>query len=232
MNSGHTPFDPNFAVGEAATYAIYSDQNAGSRAAEVSILWLKAYGCHAIYVPGPNSRTADKPFAHPGKFQGVLPVLWHTEDDYIYSVPQRTNSLAHVVPWESSVQRQPIHGLDTGDVARYVAALDDASFPADEMIWDRPNHGRIQTTLHPGQVLSVQTTYDPGWIALANGHPAEVTRDGIGLSVVHAGCDGACTIDFIFDGGFERRVCRYLSWATALCGLLGFVVAFRRQCLY
>ena len=69
MHSGHDPFNPNFAVEEGATYAIYSGQNAGDRDAEVSILWpARLSGCHAIYVPGPSSRVEGKPFNHPYKF--------------------------------------------------------------------------------------------------------------------------------------------------------------------
>jgi hypothetical protein len=232
MNSGHTQFNPNFAVEEGATYAIYSGENAGARDAEVSILWLKAFGCHAIYVPGPNSRIATKPFVHPGKFQGVLPVLWHAEDDTIYAVPQRTKSLGHVVPEAAIVQRQPIHGLDTDEVARYVAALDDPALPGDVMTWPDPNRGHIDTILHPGQVLSIQSTYDKGWIATANGKPADVTRDGIGLTVVHPACDGPCSIEFVFDGGGERKVFRAVSWIMILCGLAGGLMRRRAAARY
>ena len=151
---GHSPFNPNYAVEEAAVYAIYSGQNAGERDAENSILWLKAYGCHAIYVPGTSSRVDGKPFEHPYKFEGVLPVLWHEEDDTIYAVPQRTESLAHVVPLSAIVKRRPIHGLDTAEVAVYVAALDDASLPPAPLVWQDPAHARIQATLHRKQVLS------------------------------------------------------------------------------
>jgi hypothetical protein len=229
MHSGHSPFNPNFWVEEAAAFTIYSGMNAGSRDAQFSILWLKAYGCQAIYVPGPMSRLNDKPFNHPEKFEGILPVLWHEEDDTIYAVPQRTKSLAHVVPESAIVKRKPIHGLDTEEVERYVAALDDASLPGDVMAWPDPNHGHIDTILHPGQVLSIQSTYDKGWIATANGKTASVTRDAIGMSVVHAECAGACSVDFIFDGGFERKLCRVLSWLTFLGGLAGGLVAFFRQ---
>lgn len=174
------------------------------------------------------SRVFTKPFAHPEKFQGLLPVLWRREDDTIYAVPQRTKSLAHVVPESAIVKRQPINGLDTDDVARYVAALDDPTLPADVMTWPDPNHGHLDTTLHPGQVLSIQTTYDKGWIAQANGKPVEVTRDGIGLSVVHAPCDGPCSIDFAFDGGFERHLFHALSWITIVALLLGGFFAHRK----
>ncbi len=232
MHSGHDPFNPNFHVEEGATYAIYSGQNAGERDAENSILWLKAYGCHAIYVPGNSSQAGASPFVHPYKFAGILPMLWHEEDNIIYAIPQRTESLAHVVPLSAIVNRQPLHGQDTGDVARYVAALDDASLPSAAMGWTDPDHGHIQTTLHREQVLSVQSTYDKGWIAFANGSPVQVTRDGIGLSVIHANCEGPCTVDFIFDGGTERKICRALSWITAIGGIVGGFLAFKMRSLY
>jgi hypothetical protein len=115
--------------------------------------------------------------------------------------------------------RQPIHGLDTADVARFVAALDDPALPPAELTWRSPGEAGISAVLHPGQVVSVQSTYDKGWIATANGRAAEVSRDGIGLSVIHADCDGPCTIDFIFDGGLERKICRGASW-TVTAGIL------------
>ena len=72
-------------------------------------------------------------------------------------------------------------------------------------------------------------TYDKGWIAFANGRPAEVTRDGIGLTEIHAACDGACEIDFVFDGGLERKICRILSWTVSGCVLIAGLVAFARR---
>jgi hypothetical protein len=229
MDSGHLPFNPNSAVEGGAAYAICSGQNAGARDAQNSILWLKAYGVHAVQVSGPKSRIEGKPFVNPRKFDSVLPVLWHEEDDTIYAVPQRTKSLAHVVPLSAIVMRQPIHGLDTADVARFVEALDDPALPPADLAWRSPGEATISAILHPGQVVSVQSTYDKGWIATANGRPAEVSRDGIGLSVIHADCDGPCAIDFTFDGGLERKICRAASW-TVTAGILiaGLFVLTRR----
>lgn len=232
MNGGHDPFHPNFVVGGIATYTIYSGQNAGARDAEISTLWLKAFGCHAIYVPGWMSRVHTKPFNHPEKFQGVLPVLWHEEDDTIYAVPQRTKSIAHVVPEGALVQHQPLNGLDVAELARYVAALDDPAFRDAPLIWRSTGEARIQATVHPGQVISVQSTYDQGWIAFANSHPAAVTRDALGLTVIHPDCDGVCQVDFIFDGGLERKLCRAASWAVALGALAGIWIARKRRKLY
>ena len=57
---------------KVALYVIYSGQNAGARDAEISLLWLQAYGVHAIGVSGPGSGEHYKPFANPHKFDGVL----------------------------------------------------------------------------------------------------------------------------------------------------------------
>jgi hypothetical protein len=231
MNSGHEPFNPN-TVESIATYFLYSGQNAGARDAKISVLWLKAFGCHGIYVPGPQSRVDIKPFAHPEKFDGVLPVLWHEEDDTIYAIPQRSASLAHVVPEDAIVKHRPIHGLDTEETERYVAALDDPSLPVAEMIWRSLGRGHIESILRPGQVLSVQVTYDKGWVAFANGRPAEVKRDALGLTEILAHCDGSCAVDFSFDGGLERKLCRILSGVVSAGVLLAGFVTFRRRKLY
>ena len=140
LSSGHEPFSPNWMV-QIATYTIYSGENAGDRDAEYSILWLKAYGCHAITVPGPQSREAYQPFRNPRKFEGVLPLLWHDEDDSIYAVPQRSTSLAHVIPADAVVVRPPIHGLDVPEVTRFVAAMEDPALPLADFSW-QSEHAR------------------------------------------------------------------------------------------
>jgi hypothetical protein len=229
MDGGHGPFNPNWDAQQAAAYTIYSGENAGSRDAEVSVMWLKAFGCQAVHVSGPRSRIDGKPFRNPQKFANVLPILWREEDDTIYAVPQRTTSLAHVLPADAVIVHKPIHGLDTEEAVRYVAALDNPAFPAAFLTWRDPDHGHIDAVVRSNQVVSVQSTYDKGWVATANGHAAEVSRDGIGLTVIHTDCDGPCAINLIFDGGLERKLCRAASVAVTVLSLIVVVIAFRRR---
>jgi hypothetical protein len=205
LSGGADPFSPNWML-EIAVYALYA-----SDAPQTSITWLKAYGCQAITVPGPNSRESYHPYKNPHKFDGVLPVLWREEDDTIFAVPQRSKSLAHVVPDAAVLGRPPIHGLDTADVERFVAALEDPTLPMADFHWKDTEHARINTSVRAGQSVAVQITYDRGWVAQANGKPARITRDGIGLMTIHPDCAGPCEIELSWDGGFERRVCRILS---------------------
>ena len=100
----------------------------GPRETADSILWLKAFGIQAVTVCGKASTEFWKPYADPQKFEGLLPVLWREDDVTIYRVPQRTTSLARVIPqsavaekirardsppgaWKSTWPRSTIHPL-------------------------------------------------------------------------------------------------------------------------
>jgi hypothetical protein len=183
-----------------AFYTIYQGTNAGSRDAEISILWLKAYGAGAIGVSGPESTEFFKPFANPRKFDGVLPELWRSHGDVVYGVPRRSSSLAHVIEPEQEVRRAPIHGLDVEPLRPYVAALDDPRLPEAEMRWRNAHEIRISTHATPRELISVQTSYAPGWRASANGSPAPVRSDALGLLVIEPHCDGACVVDLAYSG--------------------------------
>ncbi len=209
-----------------AVYVIYSGQNAGARDAEISTLWLKAFGVRAVAVGGPASGEHYKPFVNPRKFVGLLPEVWRDGDDYIYSVPARSDSLAHVVRKGDLVDRPPIHGLDVDQVRRYVAALEDPSLPPAEMVWTSRHSARIRANLSRDQLVSVQISYHPGWFAEVNGVRRPVWPDKIGLMVVDPQCEGRCSMELIYDGGIEMTLARTAS-AVAFIGCLAW--AFVRR---
>jgi hypothetical protein len=215
MSGGHEPTAPNL-VNRFAIYEIYTDTAAGDKAAEVSLIWLKAFGNQAITVPGEKSRENYHPFAHPHKFDGLLPVLWRDEDDTIFAVPQRSRSLAHVIPKSAEVTREPLHGLDVDPVRPYVAALDDPSLPEARVIWPSPWKAAIYVTMKPDQILSVQETFAPGWSASAAGAEIPVHKDGLGLIVVEPHCNGACEIDLEYGASTEAWLCRVCSIVATL----------------
>jgi hypothetical protein len=233
LSAGHDPSAPNW-MQRVAVYTIYSGQNAGDQDESFSVFWLKAFGVGAVTVPGPGSRDHYHPIAHPKKFDGLLPLVWREGDDSIYLVPLRSTSLAHVIPVAAIVRRQPIHGLDIGPARAYVAALDDASLPPATLAWDNPERGRISTTVVPGQVVSLQINYDPGWQAWVDGRPLRVLRDQIGLTIIEPDRPGRCVIDIRFNGGTERRVCSAVSLAAvvALLGMLLWPPAGLRRLLH
>jgi len=201
---------------QIAQYTIFSGQGAGERDAPASILWLKAFAVSAIAVSGPHSPEYWRPYANPRKFEGVLPVLWREDDTTIYRVPLASESLAHVMNASDVVRHPPVHGLDIAELERYVAALDHSPAPA-SFDWRDVNHAVIRARLAPGQVVSVQVTYDRGWRASVNGARRAIEKDGIGLMAVRPDCIGDCEIALTYDGGWETKLC----WAASILTLMG-----------
>lgn len=214
LSSGHEPTAPNW-FQRVAVYAIYTGTPTGAGNAEISILWLKAFATQAITVPGPKSREAYHPVVFPNRFDGVLPVLWHDEDDTIFAVPQKSKSLARVVPQAALVARAPIHGLDIEPLKPFVAALDDPGLPIAEY-----SNDVIRANMKPDQVVSLAINYAPGWEATVAGHDVPITKDPIGLMVIAPNCNGPCEISLHYGVTTEAWICRLLSALVTLGMLL------------
>jgi hypothetical protein len=185
-----------------------------------AVLWLKAFGVQAVTACGLHSPEFWKGNSST-KFDALLPVLWRQEDTTIYRVPQRTASLAHVIPAAGIANRNVTGVLPIDELRKYVAALEDPTLPLTEMRWDGFRRLSIRTTARGGQVISVQTCYHPGWHARANGRSASVRRDGLGFLLFDPRCDGQCEIELEYDGGWEYKLTRCLSFLTVL-GIAGY----------
>ena len=215
LSGGSYSTTPNWNQQTAMETILTSKGPAGAAA---SLLWLKAFGVQAVAVTRPGSKEFWGPYADPAKFEGLLPVLWQEDGVTIYRVPQRSASLAHVVP---SAYRS---------LEEYVAALDDPALPIAEMSWAGFRHADIRTTARPGQVVSVQTAYHRGWHATANGRRAGVRRGGLDLLTVDTHCNGPCEIRLEYDGGWEYKLCRMLS-ALTLIALIGTAAGSRHRAM-
>ncbi len=215
LSAGHDPSAPNW-MQRVAVYIIYSGDSAGDQDGPISEFWLKAFGVGAITVSGPLSRDHYHAIVHPKKFDGLMPLVWSENGESIYQVPLRSTSLAHVIPAAAIVRRRPLHGVDLDPARAYVAALDDPSLPLATLTWENPERGRIGATVAPGQVVSLQINYDPGWQAWIDRRPLRVTRDQIGLTIIQPDRPGTCVIDIAFTGGTERHICSAVNAAAAI----------------
>ncbi len=206
-----------------ASYGINTDLTAENRAVENSLLWFQALGVRAVAVSGPRSTEVYKPFLHPHKFEGRLPVLWRDGDDVIYEVPWQYYSIAHAIQPGDLVERTPINGVDTEPLAPYVAAIERPDAPELRVRW--PDNETIVITgdVKPGQIVSVQENAHPGWHATVDGSPRRVFADKLGLIVVAPTCSGNCTIELRYDGGAELRVAHWINRA-ALAGCLLWIL--------
>lgn len=219
LQGGQEPMLPNFVM-RIAGYAILTGVKGDPRDGPVGVLWLKALGAHAIVVPGPQSEEAYKPFANPRKFEGILPVLWREGDDTIYAVPARSTSLAHVIDAAAVIRRRPATGFDMTEIEPYVKALDSPESPEATWHWTNRHSASVHAMVRPGQVISVQVTYHPGWHATWNGIAQPTYPDGLGLLVVKPACQGSCDLALWFDGGLERQAALWVSAAVVVAVVL------------
>ena len=212
---------PNFEQ-RVALYTLYSGQNAGAQDGAISTLWLQAYGVHAIGVSGPGSSEYFLAYSNPKKFDGLLPQLWRDGADVIYGVPQRSDSLAHVIQSSQMISRKPAHGLDVDPLRAYVRALNDAALPLATLQWTGTGAGRITAEIPTGDLISVQVTFDKGWRARVNGVLQKIAEDGLGMMVIYPECSGSCVIDLRYEGDAEMRVARMVQ----LVGVLACIVCW------
>lgn len=215
MGAGHEPSAPNW-VQRVAVYTIFSGQNAGAEDGPISLLWLKAFACGAIVVPGRDSKDHYHAIVNPDKFDGLLPLVWRESGDSIYQVPLRSTSLAHVIPKSAIVGDRPVHGLDVGELRRYVDALESEAIPAASIAWQNPDHASIAARMDSSQVVSVQITYDSGWQARIGGRKVKTSADELGFIVIDPACSGDCSIDLAFSGGLERQATLFISALVVL----------------
>ncbi len=218
---------PQFTGGSWSMATNQSQQNADAAivfetaldtGAHISLTWLRAYGVGAIAVSGANSGEFWKPFSDPTKFDS-LPALWTENGVTIRRVPARSTSLAHVVPESAIAKHPPKTPEDTAEAARYVSALEDPSLPLATLAWEGRERMHINANLSPGQAVSVQEGYHPGWRAWVDGRKREVFKDGLGLMWLRPGCTGTCEIVLEYNGGWEWWVCHAISFA-AIAGLM------------
>ncbi len=205
-----------------AIYQLLSGAASGSQEAQIGIFWLKALGVQAVGTSGTGSTEAFKPFKHPQKFEGVLPVLWRDGGDVLYRVSNQI-SLAHVLRRTDLVQRRPINGIDVEPLEPYVRALEDSRFPPASFRWINEHTAVVETSLPAGTVISIQESFHRGWHARINARRVSLREDPLGFMYAEVeGFDGPVTMILDYDGGGEMRIANWLSLLTGL-GLIGVI---------
>jgi len=196
---------------------------------ERSATWLRAYGAQAVVAGGPNTRDAFKNWNDASKLDGVLPEVWRDGDDVIYTVPQRSSSLAHALRREQIVSEPPINAEDTDAAEVYVAALEDRSLPEVHADWSGPGEARLQATLEADHVISVQVACHEGWRAEIEDREVGITCDGLGFMVIEPECEGDCEVLLVYDGGLPAKLARTASLGSLMGCLAWFLVDRRKR---
>lgn len=213
-----------------AVYTIYTGQNAGARDAEISRLWLRAYGANAIGMTGPNSTEFFKPYWNWKKFDGVLPELWRRGENVIYRVPRKSTDPVRVIPKSAITSRAPENGLIVEPIQPFVAALEDPAMPAATFRWVNRHEAVIDAETSAGQVIFLQISHDAGWKAMEDGIVLPVNADLLGMSYVEPIKRGPVEIRLVYDGGSEVQLTRvFLGLGLLLIAALVLTLPLYRR---
>ena len=186
-----------------------------------SVLWLRLFGVSAVVVSSPNGRDAyPENWRDPEKFRNLVPEIFRDGGDVIYGIPQRSDSLAHVISAKDIVTKSPADVTDLDPVRALAAALEDVSLPLADLRWEGSNVAVVQADMHPDQLLFVQISYHPGWHAYVAGQKRPIHRDGLGFMIVEPNCSGPCQVRLVYDGGPEMYMAKLASGMSLLAGFL------------
>jgi hypothetical protein len=164
-----------------------------------TLMWLRAFGVDYAAVGGPHTRMVTALYEHPERFDAIGQKVWSAGGDFIYRIPRRARSLAHVIP-RGAVAAQ------VSDVARYVVALEDPGAPPAAFTWVNAHRARVSADVPAGDVISVQVSYAPGWHASVNGVSRPVSADALGLMTVTPQASGPCIVELTFGRGVESTI--------------------------
>jgi hypothetical protein len=187
----------------------------------LGVTWLQAFGVHALVVNGPDSDDDYKDYKQPERFGQVLTPLHQERGDTIYRIPQRSDSLVHVLHAGEAVPGPPVLRIPTEPLQRYVDAIEDPARIEAQTQWLDPANAHIRARLKSGDQVSVQVTYYSGWQATVGGASRPVEADGIGFLLIRPQCEGDCEIDLRWTGRWDLYLSGFISVAgLAVTGLL------------
>ncbi|HLK62300.1 MAG TPA: hypothetical protein VKU19_02585 [Bryobacteraceae bacterium] len=189
------------------------DYGVEQRYTEQSVAWLRAFGVQAMVVNGDTSTDVYKDIHSPERFAAYFPILHRENGDTIYRVLPEDASLAHIVRAGEPVPIGAPHvaGMNPSP---YVAAISGQSRAPASFEWTRGDTARIRTTIHRGDLVSVQLPWFRGWKASINGQRQIIERDGLGFLVIHPQCQGDCEIALRWTGPPDLPFAALISLAS------------------
>jgi hypothetical protein len=194
-----------------ATYIVYTGDGAGPQDADISLLWLRAYGADAVGTTGPASTELLKPFRNWRKFDGVLPELWREGDNVIYRIPRKSPGPARVIPAAALVSKPPLNGVDVAALRPFVNALEDRAAPEARFRWLNRHEAAIDADIRSGDVVYLQISGNSGWHAEQDGARIPARTDPLGMMYLQPAKTGHVELRIVYGGGREAAMARLLQ---------------------
>jgi hypothetical protein len=194
---------------------------------QFAILWMQALGVDAIYTAQEKSEEPYKDFHNLDRFAGEATPLLYDDGlgNALYRIPRRWAPRVRVVDTALlEAQQTPRNSQDMERVRPYVEAIEHG--PDAPATLERPGTDQIvvHATLHAGQSVVVQETWDPAWQAWRGGARLGLRKDAMGFLLVDAP-PGEGEIRLVFAMPLENRV----GWMLTGISLAGLLWLFLRR---
>ncbi len=182
-----------------------------------ALMQLKAMGVEYVVINGPGSEEFYRDFVHPYKFDALLEKVYADRGDMVYRVPFK--SYANLIrPDEIPRYARPPKFIGT-----YIAAIEDENRPQLATKWRNANELEIKGSVEKDTQVAVRVSWAPGWEALQDGTPVEISPDALGFMLLKARPAENSSILLRYKGSNEQRAMAGVSglaWLLALGYLL------------
>jgi hypothetical protein len=208
---------------------VYYQMCVGEKA-EPGVQWMQALGADTIIVHDASSQEHYHDYRHPGRFSGLLPVLFDDQQgNRIYQVPRRFPGLARVVDTSRFRALRPIAEIhDSVNLRAYVEAIENGPDSAASFQWEGPEAMRVRARTEPGQSLLIQVSYDPYWRAYSGNQLLQIQPDLLGFQWIQVP-PGEHDIRLVFEVPLENQIGRIVSVMSGLAALTLIGLGLRRS---
>ena len=189
----------------------------GSQGAD-AVTQLKAMGVEYVVVHGPGSKEFYRDHSHPYKFDAILERVYAEGGDMVFRLPFK--SYANLIrPDEIPRWARPPKYIGS-----YVAVIEDYNRSQLTTKWLNVNELEIKGSVERDSFVAVRVSWDPGWEALQDGTPIELTPDVLGFMLLKARPAENSTILLRYRGTTEQKTMAGVSglaWVLAIGWLIG-----------
>ena len=172
---------------------------------------LSALGAQYVAVHTAESSEYFRDTRLPGKYDGLLPLVYSSRGDRIYRVPY--SGLFHLILPEETVSRSPL-SEGAGALRTYLAAIHDPRRVRPYAFWPTRSQARMSVAVPAGHLLATQINFHPGWRVTQDGRAVPTSADALGFLLARVAPSASSHIELRFHASLETRLFGWLSLAT------------------
>jgi hypothetical protein len=165
--------------------------------ANADLLWARALNVRYLVVNYPESNVPYKDYAHPAKYETLLPLRYSEAGDKIFEVPLGNPELVQTVSLSEFRALPPIRHVleDTHHVRLYVEAVERQRAHRLHYEYKNPETLLLSGELEENEAILVKMSFHRGWKACANGERLRIVPDPVHFMLIEPEHPGRVVIE-------------------------------------